>query len=171
MSILFGNSETAYYKDNILYYISGFVVRKIILKTKCQDCIFAIIASDQNLSPYTQFTDFITKGKLIRAHDDVFRIVKYIYNSLVVQYTRENNCNSKQIVIDTCSNFMGSVFKMHISNGSFGEDTHEFKLIQLISHVFCKVYCHHVAKENTIAVTSSIGLRQKLTKLILFKNV
>lgn len=63
--------------------------------------------------------------------------------------------------------FKGSVFKGHTLNRDYGEDNHELTLIKLIGNLFLKIVG---LEKTTSALLSKLGLRQKLTKLILFNN-
>ena len=90
-------NKNSYYKDNILFYLSGFIVRKISSKLKCEECIRLLIADDSNLSPYTHFVDYISKGNLVRASSDVIRIVKFMYSLFKnKQNIDKNNLDTKR---------------------------------------------------------------------------
>lgn len=165
------NSSNSYYKNNILYYICGYVVRKIVTKLKCEECIEMLSDSGAMLTPYTHFTDFVSRGKLVRSSSDVMTVVKTL-NGLI----KENGCKKKldtiRMTTVACRILVGNVFKSHKSNVEFGEEIHEIKLIKMIGSLFYKIMCYNMAKESTTnALRSKIGVRQKLSKLVLFSNV
>lgn len=166
---LIGNQSSTYYKDNILFYISGFIVRKIDSKIKCLECSNVLLADVSDLSAYTHFTDFISKGKLVRASHDVLKLIKYMYNLYLSNNNKE--VNTYNLLAQTCRQFTGSVFKNHKFCSDFA-DSHEIKLIKLIGQMFFKVICHASAKEKTLAANiSKLGVRQKYNKLVLFCNM
>jgi hypothetical protein len=162
--------QKSYYKDNMIYYICGFIVKKVTLKLKCEECCNLLLADDSDLSVYTHFTDFLSKGGLLRVSEDVFKLVKFIYKLVVVQSAF--NFNAHQIINKTCNHFRGSIFTNHVSNNCFDELNHATMLIKLVGGLFLRIIGNHRAKEATsIANLPRLGLRQKLTKLILFSNV
>lgn len=169
---LINNCQSSYYKDNVLYYLCGFIVRKIDAKLNCEECCRLLIDDNSNLSSYTHFTDFVSKGKLLRASSDVFKLVKFMHNHLLLCESKNNDLDVKRMILLACRIFGGNIFKGHLSNNDYSEDSHEIKLIKLIGHLFYKVMCCHHARNKTSNETfSKLGMRQKLNKLILFSNV
>ena len=71
-------------QDNVLYYISGFVVIALISKLKCKECIGELLLGPRdphalNVTDYpicAKFTCFIQKGGLILLSPAVLKIVK-----------------------------------------------------------------------------------------------
>ena len=71
-------------QDNVLYYISGFVVRALTSKLKCKECIGELLLDprDPHASKvadypiHARFTCFKQKGGLILASPAVLKIVK-----------------------------------------------------------------------------------------------
>lgn len=156
-----------------MYYICGFVTRKIINKIECEECTNLLIDDEHNLSPYTHFTDHVNRGKLVRASSDVFKIINFFFNQFRnFAATNWAKMNAYNICALASRMFAGNVFRGHRSNGDLGEDNHDLMLIKMISMLFSKVYCHKVSKEKTLkSNVSNLGVRQKLNKLILFSHV
>ena len=71
-------------QDNVLYYISGFVVRDLISKLKCKDCTGELFLDPRDphalkVTDYpihAKFTSFKQKGGLIMPSPAVVKIVK-----------------------------------------------------------------------------------------------
>ena len=71
-------------QDNVLYYISGFVVRASISKLKCKECIGELLLDPRDLHAlkgtdypiHAKFTYFKQKGGLILPSPAVWKIVK-----------------------------------------------------------------------------------------------
>lgn len=165
------NYEVSYYKENILYYVCGFIVKKIDAKITCTECSRMLLTSDSNLSSYTHFTIMTSKGKLIRASPDVLKLVKFLY-SLFVSSDRGSSLNTHQHITVACRYFKGSIFKGHMSNVELSEDSHEVKLIKTIGSLFFKIFVHSFCKEQTTSFNrNKSGVRQKFNKLILFNNL
>ena len=83
----------------------------------------------------------------------------------------DSKLNTKKIT-SGWKNFAGTVFRKHISNNDFSEDSHEVKLIKLIGTLFYKILCYDIARERTAAAAfSKLGVRQKLNKFVLLSNV
>lgn len=152
-----------------MYYIAGFVVNKVSKKVKCTECLNLLTTDSTDLSSYTHFTDFISEGKLVRVSVEVFKIIQFIYKLVDIQSDR--NLNTQKVLIQTSSHFKDLIFKNHPANG-LDEVNHRVMLIKAIGSLFLKVIGHHKAREATSASNlPNLGLRQKLTKLILFRNV
>jgi hypothetical protein len=70
-------------KDNILYYISGFIVRNIYLKIDCDTCIESLmhVSSDYNYCheySFSVLTDVKNRGGLVKSSIDVIKIIKFV---------------------------------------------------------------------------------------------
>ncbi|CAH0719242.1 unnamed protein product, partial [Brenthis ino] len=75
----------SYYKNNILYYISGYIVNKMLDKTTCEYCRSALLVKRQHkdhnyvidVCEFSSFTTFVDRGQLKYASKLVYEIVKY----------------------------------------------------------------------------------------------
>ncbi|KAG8307101.1 THAP domain containing 9 [Homalodisca vitripennis] len=161
------NYDDSSFKDEILYYICGVIVRRMEKQIKCKDCCYVLHANDSDLRTYTRLTDFKSKGKLIRSSEDVLKVVKYAY----LLKLSETNLTTVNLTMRVCNHLTGSVFKGHLSNDEF-TGSHELLLIKSVTQLFLKIISHHIAKQKTLHVTkkSNLGIRQKLNKMILFSN-
>ena len=71
-------------QDNVLYYISGFVIRVLISKFKCKECIGKLLLDPRDPHAWkvmdypihTKFTCFKQNGSLILPSSAVLKIVK-----------------------------------------------------------------------------------------------
>lgn len=181
--------ELSNYKRNILYYISGFVVRKILKTLNCEDCLELLIQnpkskyndhsySTYSLDDYTAFQSKISAGGLVNSSDDVFKIVEYtekLFLSLTSTSEKITNLKIEALTICSCKHFSTEcpTFASHpIVSAIDVEDLHETKLIKQIVKYYLKVRCK--AYGNRITDQSQgkkFGLRQKLTKLVTFSNI
>lgn len=170
---IISSCNNSYYKDNVLYYICGFVVRKLQAKINCEQCSILIMAEESSSSQYSNFNNFVSKGKLVKASSDVFKVIKFMYHNIVtVAAEKWSNLNTSQLITLACRTLAGDVFRNHSANMDYSEDSHEIKLIKLIGMLFCKVMCYRFSQEKTTKCTlTKLGVRQKLNKLILFSHV
>lgn len=73
--------ENSMLKDNILYYISGFIVRKIIAKINCLDCKESLLVETHEHSytsrgEHANLVNLKNLGGLVHVSQDVFRVVQ-----------------------------------------------------------------------------------------------
>ncbi len=121
-----GNSEFyAIATNNILYYVSGFVVRKLVKKISCVGCIEKLLwkRSDHDycsLNPALKFLNMKNRGGLIHPSHDVFRIVQRTNNEIKLKITNAVARSCLQEVFQT-----GAV----CSEENFGE-SHRIILIK-----------------------------------------
>ena len=52
---LFQNIESTAYQNNVLYYITGFCVRKVMSKLTCEDCSKALVVPIPAISDHSYF--------------------------------------------------------------------------------------------------------------------
>ena len=64
------------YKENIVGYIGGFVVRKMLKSLHCSTCAEALLGRDNHHERYLTLTHIKDNGGLIIPSDDVFKILK-----------------------------------------------------------------------------------------------
>jgi hypothetical protein len=165
-------AELSYYKDNILYYISGFVVRKVNSIMKCAECT-DVLYSQSSLNSdldYDNLTNFVSEGHLINVSQQVFKLIKYLYN-LFLASKDSPNFSTKNCIVLASRHFHGCLFSNHIANIDFSDDSHELKLIKHIGAIFYKTICFAHTKEKTLLLNKNrLGMRQKLNKLVLFNK-
>lgn len=178
-------------QENVIFYISGYLVRNLIKNTSCNDCINILLFNDSNTvssdhsynaptESFTFFTSFITRGGLVYASDIIFRIVSFCEKQFRVFLDIDNiyttKTNIKQLLINTAIHHFSS--KIHLFKPPhpvvqelFSEECHEIQIIRKVIEVFLKVRMHHHSRLINLKIHGSAAtVRQKMTKLILFKN-
>ena len=180
--------EMSDYVNNIVYYIAGFVVKKLLKSLRCSECAALLCVLNNPISDHTyckthisnpaSFTHHISRGGLKLASEAVFRIVKYsekCFRSLV-RFTDFSKPNMyAHFVYSVCHYFTlnhPKVFPFtHTINSAIDmEDLHETKLIKDIVSTYVSVRLRAHSRAVTIHATKG-SIRQKLTKVILFSNV
>jgi hypothetical protein len=152
-------------KDNILYYITGFIVRKLLKIIDCSTCVDNLIeqSSEHNYSHkhvYSVLTDVKNGGGLLKSSKNVMKLIKYIGNSLIKltnNFISHISGLSAKIIISTINydytrNF-NILQNMTCSDHSFLEN-HRLDLVTLICKEYLKIRLHHVAKSKTSSIVS-----------------
>lgn len=163
-------------KDNILFYICGFIVRKLFKKIDCSTCTENLI---ENFSMHNYnhkfkcsiLVDLKNRGGLIKSSVAVIKIVRFVEHKLIEltnSFTSNTSSITSKIIILTKNYvFNYNIFKnMNCFEESF-LDNHKLDLVTIICKKYLKIRLHYVAKIKNSTVVSK---RRLLTKLILFNN-
>lgn len=72
------SDNSTYYRDNTLYCIRGFVVKKDNTNIKCVRCTKVLLNCPQStIEPvHSTFTAMVSRGRLTNVSIDVFNLVK-----------------------------------------------------------------------------------------------
>lgn len=142
-------------KDNILYYICGFIVRSVYKKIDCQTCAYSMIEneSEHNYShkyPHSILVDVKNRGELIKSSKDVVVIVKFIESTLIQLtsnfYSLLSGLSQKVILAVKNHVYNYSIFNcLNCVDDGFLEN-HKLNLVTLICKQYLKVRLHYVAK-------------------------
>ena len=181
-------SSLSDYQENVLYYIAGIVVRNLVKNTSCSDCINILLHRNESIQtdhmyssssePFKQFTIFCSNGGLVYASDIVYKVIQFAekhYRLLVKTgslLTKNIKILLQNATIQEFSANLQAFQPIHpIAEEFLSENLHEIQLIKGIVNQFLKCRMPHAAKLcNENIQKTKIGLRQKLTKLILFNN-
>lgn len=166
------------YKNNILYYISGYIVMKILDKLTCQHCQALLITHRTqdhdyliDVCEFSSFTAFVDRGGLKYASRFVFDVVKYIEKLFLLMSPDLQNLNMKKMLNMTLQHFslkMKHILPAHPSS----EESHEIELIKCIGQKYLNLRLSSYGRSTTLKhVGNKATLRQKLHKTILFSNV
>lgn len=175
--------EFSRYQDNILYYISGVIARKYFNKYSCKYCRDIILCDtpDHNyikneIPYYAKFTRFISRGGLLQPKELILSVIKCT-EKLYQFYLRESprDLSKNRVIVSVCRHFFsdGEVkFPHHpIVDTDITQDGHELRIVKFFSSVYFNLRIHTDNKKKALAFQgSNPSIRQKLTKLILFKN-
>jgi len=179
-------SDNNFLRGNILYYIAGFIAKKIIAILTCKRCIANIIMeiSDRQgkCSSYTLLIDIKNKGGLVYASNHVYKIVcatetefrrsieysnnnvpsKDTYLKIINRVTRKYAVDSDVFPIDTDC-YQGF---------EIGVDTpHRIQLIHLICQKYLTIRMYSHSNNINKEIINPASKRQRLSKLILFNSM
>lgn len=145
-------SKINYYISDIVGYISGFVVKKLEQKIKCEDCIIAI----RNNSCFHD--SFLSRqkctGGLINPATDVVKICKTGERHFRVMQASgklKNRNIMQQLLIQTIQDISSSIF-YSLNEHSFDQsplENHRLTLIKAVLFEYFKVRLYHVGKQIT----------------------
>ena len=177
-------------KDNILYYIAGFIVRKLLPMVKCTNCWQQLILKSSDYSTmigteypvYAKFTQLVQKGGLMLPSVAVLRLVKaaeVIFKRRVVGnetgISTEKNLNLK-IELAVAEQFGSNIFTNvgdHFYEHQIGQERdHLSSLMRLVIRKYVDLRLKSYGKRYTemIAHKNLPSSRHELTKTILFLN-
>lgn len=149
------------YVVNVVAYIAGFVVRKVLPRLSCLPCRLALISdrvSDLD-SCDRHLLKLKNNGGLVIPSPDVIKLLKLVesmYRSVEVDG------------FELCARVLREVMNVNIFNDDhFSETDHFISLIQSIVLCFIDIRGHHVARSRNVQIVTK---RFRLTKQILFES-
>ena len=171
-------------QDNILYYISGYVVKAILKEESCQECKNWTIRWIQWHRFKTIFKVSKVKGRggLKQASPAVFKIVKAAekeFREQVIEHeeriTFDKNIDLKMqsAVLARLGIDVFNVLPQHYFDHRIGEETdHLSSLLKRVVSKYIQMRLKTYGKKYTaeIAHGNKVSKRHQLTKLILFSN-
>jgi len=175
--------------DNVLYYIAGYVIKKLLPVLTCEKCIKAV-TDDSYVQDHTYCTveneSFKTltrmknRGGLELASESVFRVIKTTeayFKSVVSdkQQLMSKNVDTKIILWVQNTLALSATLFPESKDCWYVTDIHarphKIKLINLISHTYLNIRLHSYSKILTSSIMKVASKRQKLHKTILFYNM
>uniref|UniRef100_A0A1Y1K320 THAP-type domain-containing protein n=4 Tax=Photinus pyralis TaxID=7054 RepID=A0A1Y1K320_PHOPY len=160
------------FTKQIVAYMGGFVVRKLLKKIKCEECIEALTSSVQNV-PLIALRD---KGGLISPSDDVINIC--MTSETILKRALEESGGKMLLKKFSCLFLVGKVLKVYLNKPIFiglsdhvlshiAIENHVIQLIRAVAESYIVVRLHYVSKRYTDTTNSK---RQVYNKLILFQG-
>ncbi|EZA46482.1 hypothetical protein X777_00114, partial [Ooceraea biroi] len=186
LMVLIDKVELSAFQQNILYYITGSIIHKLVTDIKCPDCMQLLLAEPVNTdhiytidNKYASFTTFINRGKLLfPSHESYFVIAqteksfKAEINAKMMgtQYLKQN------IITAVVTNLLSKNFRFEHSHpvlcNTEDEPLHEIQLTKLLISSYLNIRISTYAKQSTQQILGNrINMRQKLHKTILFNHV
>ncbi len=170
-------SALSLFVGNVVVHIAGFVGRKVAKNLDCEPCFRSLYHTDKEYTRIRSDYILISKkdnGGLFIPSEDLVQVCKETEKTIRSMQDLGTKCLSSSIVVKKgLSRILRSnVFQELRSeyNGDHNPNCdHVMKLIQFIMLEYVKVRLYHVAKETTLALSSSY-IRSSLTKLVTFKG-
>ncbi|KAK6167117.1 hypothetical protein SNE40_021217 [Patella caerulea] len=159
--------------DNVLVYISGYVVRKALPQLKCFICR-SVIVNPATTYNNTHFLITIKdNGGLLKPSDGLVKIItiaEKLLRYMSPKNTPSHSCTMLKLqaaVLEEVGGVDLLKLKSHIDDTHLGIDNHYYDLIRLVVGIFFKLRQHHIVRLHNIKLKAK-SIRQKLTKSILF---
>lgn len=167
-------------KENILYYILGYIIMKIITKIECDSCRKCLFneKSDHNYhcsSTYAKFVNLRQNGGLISGSESAFKIIieaEKVLLSLTNNLTHLNVPNLNKKIIYQCSNKLTTdhnIFSKLDCNSTILERPHKMVLITVLINRYLSIRLKSFSKQYSASINVD-SKRQKYNKLVLFSN-
>lgn len=169
-------------KEYILFYIAGYIVKKLLSRIDCYTCAINLQKprSDHNYvhsSIFSKFLDFTNNGGLIIPDDSVFKIITETERQINIQTNNFSNLTDPNLnlkVLSKVKNSLGlenNIFpNLKCENVSILEESHKIKLIVVIVTRYIKIRLHSYSKFYSNEILKPIRKRHRLTKQILFSS-
>ena len=199
-SLMFEHLDRGIHSDfisNILFYIGGFIVSKLVKKLTCQACIDCLVGSINRaesdhdycgqsayneVSTAAAFTLFVNNGGLRIPTKSVFTTIEqceHIFKQYVCQNGISNAKNLKtKMILKVCNHFLLSVNNSVFEDDEMGlnanmeENEHQIKLIKWTSDKYftMRLFTYGKHFSETVVHSGMPSARHQLNKLILFRN-
>ena len=154
---------TSSYLINVIAYIGGFVVRKLLQHDNCPECRASLVASAYDSPKPTDELYFIrlrNNGGLVIPSPDVLKVLKTA-ESVFCSLPLRNQIPSA-VAVRVLNALPFSVF----SSDHMIENDHRSRIISSMIHAYCNLRSHHLARMKYLSNTGY--KRHILTKQIQF---
>lgn len=155
---------------NVLVYICGWVVRKLMKKLTCNPCRLALVsrAPSKKYCDYFALLHLKDNGGLISPSDGIISIVL-----LVEHYLRSSQKATLLKIQTQVLHDIGAkdIFELgdHIAHTNVGISNHNFSLVRLCVEVFYDLRKHHMVKLHNSQLHKQ-NMRHRNNKSVLFKG-
>lgn len=168
--------ERSILKDNILFYIAGFIAKKIAVTCECDSCCQSLFSENyehdyaRSFGPHTLLTRFKNRGGLSMASSDVFQVVVETERQLIpLLNTSLKKISAPHIVCRVKRNLLlKCTFGTSCANEDFLQP-HRAILINNISAFYIKIRMFSISKTFTESLRMDVRNRSK--KLVDFKSL
>ena len=187
-------NTSSIWRDDVLEYIGGFIVKKVSSCIKCAECAgalsFDMNDNSTNCPDHTYFScsskpnliSFKTYGKLTTPSTSVVKVVKIADKYLRAMVEKWSHLPDNATLLlqrDVLQEIRPTTFQSlqkhaqetHALDENCGDD-HITILIKKITKLYSNIFLHQFSKvySERIVREHAPSKRQKLTKLILFGN-
>ena len=171
------------WKYDALFYIGGFIAKKMAANMKCPECAAALYQSfdqqEHDIKNKTSLLSFKAYGNFFAPSSSLFRIVQTtdkLVREMLVNWQDTSKQSKERVVLGVVEELKNRVFlvlqehsmQSHVLNNM--EDDHITTLIKYIAHYYIKIFVNQFGKVHTERIVKSnrVSKRQKLRKTVLF---
>lgn len=155
--------------DNVLIYISGFLMKKLTDKESCTYCFTYLKENKERIS--CELINFRQLGGLVYPTFDIVTIVNITNKALDVALSKDNICDvlkcSVQLTNEIVSEILSSESTV-LEEISLHDKYHRLKMLKTIVFSFISIKGKHLCRSQNIE--DSTLIRHRNTKQIIFKH-
>ena len=175
-----------YYKENILAYIGGFIVRRILKSINCKVCADALLEKHNMNVYYLSLTNIKDNGGLVKPSADVVKILRKceaFFRAYVSGCTDDLKISSVPNIKGIIANrihralFSESIFLSMINhdfeNCFVTEDLHSTQLTKKIVDHYLRIRFFRYGQQYSSKKLKKAkhGLRQQMNKMMIFQGL
>ena len=174
------------YKENILAYIGGYIVKKLISSIKCSKCVDALIETNNRKVYYLNLINIKDNGGLVVPSRDVVKILKKC-EAFFVAYVSggtdhpkiSTKANVKGILANKIQrelfsqNIFQSMLDHDFDNCFITEDLHSTQLTKKVIDYYLRIrFFRYGQRYSSVKLKKDkYGLRQQANKMVLFQGL
>lgn len=176
-----GNTTNTDLIENILWYIAGFLVRKIVTKVHCDTCIDALVEKVQPTSSqdkdFMKLVTFKNRGGLVIPKNSVYKVVKkteHLISILTDNFTNFSNINFRSVIIKNKIDFAQEKIFDETCNCSTHllDVPHKIQLIEIVTEKYLNTRLYTQCIKQTLnLMKGQEGKRQFHSKLVLLNSL
>ncbi|KYN22497.1 THAP domain-containing protein 9 [Trachymyrmex cornetzi] len=166
-------------KENIIFYVAGYIIRKLKNMIDCYHCYDSLIQKQEHNYDRESFSDFVkhsTRGGLLYASKSVHKILLETEKQIQIETLQLTNLQTKGLDLKIINKVRralvldNTIFPNLLCDDWLLETSHKMKLITVISSKYIKIRLHSYAKFYVENILHPKRKRHRLTKQILFLN-
>ena len=174
------------YKENIIAYIGGFVVRKLSKSLHCPTCVDALLGQENQHAYYLNLINMKDNGGLVTPSEDVFRILKKCETFFIAYISGQPDdlcIPSTPHVKDMLSlkirrelhglRLFDCLSDHDLENIFEVQDLHSTQLIKKVIDYYLQIRFFRYGQHYTSVMIKKCkhGMRQQANKMLIFKGL
>ena len=183
------------WRDDVLAYIGGYVVKKITTSIKCPECAVALVVEDndnqaalpdhiycQSSSPKSSLISYKSYGKLTTPSPSAIKVITVADRMLRQMLGKWSSLTSQakatlqrdvlqEVKLSSFVSLQQHSCETHVFDEHFRDD-HITTIIKRIMDLYAKIFLHRFGKfySKRVVRGGKASKRPKLTRLVLFGN-
>lgn len=155
--------------ENVIIYISGFIMRKLMDKESCTYCFTFLKENKERVS--CELVNFRQLGGLVYPIFDIVTIVHITNQALDSALAKDSLCNVLKNSVPLTNEIVSEIFVSEsklLEEIAMHDEHHRLNMIKTIVFSFISIKGKHLCR--TTNIETSTFIRHKNTKEILFKH-
>ena len=155
--------------DNVIIYISGFIMRKLIQKEQCTYCYTFLTENKQRVS--CNLIRFRQLGGLVYPIFEIVTIVQITNRAMESALAKDDLCNVLKSAVNLTKNIVAEIYVSNtelLSEIGLHDEQHRLNMIKTIVFTMISLKGKHLCRTTNIETSTMI--RHKNTKEVIFKH-